>query len=100
MSLWLSDEEIEERTVEWSPTLRQIVNAATERSRNQYVFTSARGLKWSEWALQSAMRRLKAGFRFRDLRAKASSDAATNVLQHGPGMLSVYQRRKRVRPVK
>lgn len=89
-----------ERTVEWSPTLRQIVSAACARSSGQYVFTSPRGLPWSEWGLQSAMRRLQAGFRFRDLRAKAASDVGHNVLQHSPGMLAVYQRRKRAKPVK
>jgi|SRR5882672_4839976 len=89
-----------ERTVEWSPTLRKIIEEACARSTNDYVFTSQKGLKWSEWGLQSALRRLRAGFQFRALRAKASSDAKENILAHDKGMLAVYQRRRTVRPVK
>jgi hypothetical protein len=89
-----------ERLVEWTPTLRRIISAAMRRSTNDYVFTSTRGLPWSVWGLQSAMRRLQAGFRFRDLRPKAASDAAHNVLGHGEAMLRVYKRRHRLKPVK
>lgn len=94
------------RIVEWSPTLRQIIEAACARNADSpYVFTSARGLPWTKWGLQSALRRLKRAvpefrFRFRDLRPKAASDSSGNVLAHDTGMLRVYQRRKRVQPVK
>lgn len=88
------------RTIEWTPTLHKIISAAMVRSENDYVFTTERGLAWSVWGLQSAMRRLKAGFRFRDLRPKAASDAAHNILGHAAGMLSRYKRRERLRPVK
>lgn len=88
------------RLIEWTPTLRKIVIAAAHRSSNEYVFTSIEGLPWSVWGLQSAMRRLGAGFRFRDLRPKAASDAAHNVLGHAAGMLSRYKRRERLKPVK
>jgi hypothetical protein len=89
-----------DRLVEWSSTLRRIIGAAMQRSTNEYVFVSARGLPWSVWGLQSAMRRLEAGFRFRDLRPKAASDAAHNVLGHAAGMLARYKRRDRLKPVK
>lgn len=89
-----------ERTVEWTPTLRRIIHAAVERSQNEYVFTTAKGLPWSVWGLQSAMRRFDAGFRFRDLRPKAASDSAHNILGHAAGMLSRYKRRERLKPVK
>lgn len=88
------------RLIEWTPTVRKIFSAALARSENEYVFTTPRGLPWSIWGLQSAMRRLGAGFRFRDLRPKAASDAAHNVLGHAAGMLSRYKRRERLKPVK
>jgi hypothetical protein len=89
-----------ERLVKWSPTLRKIFVAACERSTNDYVFVTAKGLPWGEWALQSAMRRFKPGFRFRDLRPKSRSDVAHNILSHDPGMDAVYKRRTVVSPVK
>jgi integrase len=89
-----------ERLIEWTPTLRKIISAAMHRSTNEFVFTSAKGLPWSVWGLQSAMRRFEAGFKFRELRPKAASDAAHNVLGHGEAMLRVYKRRHRLKPVK
>lgn len=88
------------RTIEWTPTLRKIISAALVRSEIDYVFTTTRGLPWSVWGLQSAMRRFDAGFRFRDLRPKAASDAKHNVLGHAAGMLGRYKRRERLKPVK
>jgi hypothetical protein len=46
--------------------------------------------------LQTAWKRLRASWHFHDIRAKAASDAAGNILGHGHGMLSVYVRRQRV----
>lgn len=89
-----------ERLIEWSSVLRKIIAQAIERSPNEFVFVSAKGLPWSVWGLQSAMRRFQAGFRFRDLRPKAASDAAHNVLGHAAGMLARYKRRDRLKPVK
>jgi hypothetical protein len=41
------------------------------------------GLPWSQWGLQSALRRLKMGFQFRQLRPKAQTDAQDrNVIGH------------------
>lgn len=91
------------RTVEISGTLRFFLDRAVARSRragSTLVFVTGRGKPWGVWTLQSAMRRLQSGFRFRDLRAKAASDAAHNVLGHAYGMLSRYKRRTRIRPVK
>jgi hypothetical protein len=88
------------RLIEWTPTLRRIIHAALARSKNDFVFTTTRGLPWSEWGLQSAMRRFDVGFTFRDLRPKAASDAPHNVLGHAAGMLGRYKRRERLKPVK
>lgn len=87
------------RLVQWSPTLRQIINEAAVRSKRAEVFTTAKGLPWTVWGLQSAMRRLKPGFRFRDLRPKAETDAP-GVLGHSGQMQERYRRRKAVRPVR
>lgn len=89
---------------EISPTLRLFIDRALERSRglgSGFLFTSPRGLAWSEWGLQSAMRRLKAGFQFRQLRPKAQTDAPDrNVIGHRGQMREVYTRGERRRPVK
>lgn len=87
------------RLVEWTPTLRKLVTMALERSKGEHVFTSARGKPWSQWGLQSAMRRFKPGFRFRDLRPKAETDAP-GTLGHTGQMQSRYTRRQTVKPVK
>lgn len=89
-----------EKLIEWTPTLEKIVREAMKRSSNGHVFVAARGEPWGVWGLQSAMRRLRAPFRFRDLRPKAASDATHNVLGHAQGMLARYKRRDRVKPVK
>jgi integrase len=87
------------RLIEWTPTLRHIVRDALRRSKGPSVFTSPRGLVWTTWGLQSAMRRFKPGFRFRDLRPKAETDAP-GVLGHTGQMQARYTRRQTVRPVK
>lgn len=66
-----------------------------------HLFTSPKGLPWSEWGLQSAMRRLKPGFQFRQLRPKAQTDAPDrNVIGHMGQMRVAYTRADRRRPVK
>lgn len=87
------------RLIEWTPTLRKVMRAALERASGERVFTSARGLPWSVWGLQSALRRFKPGFRFRDLRPKAETDAP-GTLGHAGQMQGRYMRRLTVRPVK
>ena len=88
-----------EKTVEWSPTLEKLIGEALATSTTEYVFASARGKAWSVWGLQSAMRRLRAPFRFRELRPKAETDRP-GTLGHTGQMQRVYTRRMRVRPVK
>ncbi|HSY06614.1 MAG TPA: hypothetical protein VK803_11790 [Steroidobacteraceae bacterium] len=91
------------RTLEISRTLRFFLGRAAARAKaagSERLFVGQSGRPWSVWGLQSAMRRLQSGFRFRDLRAKAASDASHNVLGHAQGMLSRYKRRDRLKPVK
>lgn len=89
---------------EITPTLRVFVDRALKRARSlgsAFLFTSPRGLPWSEWGLQSALRRLKLGFQFRQLRAKAQTDAPDrNVIGHTGQMRAVYNRADKRRPVK
>jgi integrase len=85
---------------EITPTLRFFIERALARG-GEMLFTSPKGLPWSEWGLQSAMRRLKAGFQFRQLRAKAQTDAPDrNVIGHVGQMRAVYTRADKRRPVK
>lgn len=88
------------REIAWTTALRYFVERATERSDGPWVFVGPRGRPWTMSGLQSAMRRLGAGFRFRDLRPKAASDAEHNVLGHDAGMLVRYVRAQRLRPVR
>lgn len=85
---------------EITPTLRFFIDRALARG-GETLFTSPKGLPWSEWGLQSAMRRLKPGFQFRQLRAKAQTDAPDrNVIGHMGQMRVVYTRGEKRRPVK
>ena len=85
---------------EITPTLRYFLNRAAGR-KGPTLFTSSRGLSWSLWGLQSAMRRLKAGFQFRQLRPKAQTDAQDrNVIGHWGQMRVAYTRGEKRRPVK
>lgn len=91
------------REHEITPTVRVFLDRALARSAAAgaaHVFVGPSGRPWSVWGLQSAMRRLAPGFRFRDLRPKAASDSAENVLGHAAGMLRVYKRRDRLKAVK
>lgn len=85
---------------EITPTLRLFIDRALARG-GETLFTSPKGLAWSEWGLQSAMRRLKAGFQFRQLRPKAQTDAPDrNVIGHTGQMKVAYTRADKRRPVK
>ncbi len=88
------------RVIEWSPALRHFVDRALARSEGDYVFVGELGRPYTMNGLQSAMRRLGAGFRFRDLRPKAASDAQHNVLGHDAQMLTRYVRAQRLKPVR
>ncbi len=82
----------------WTPVLRQVVADALARSKCEHVFTNAHGQPWTVWAVQSAMRRLAPGFRLRDLRPKAETDAP-GTLGHTGQMAARYTRRERLRAV-
>jgi len=88
------------RLIEWSDALRYFVKRAQERSRGEFLFVGPWGRPWSVSGLQSAMKRLGPGFRFRDIRAKAASDAGHNVLGHDAQMLVRYVRAQRLKPVR
>jgi integrase len=79
-------------TREWTPLLRGIVQNAIGRSETGFVFVGTRGHPWTVSGLQSALRRLNPGFRFRDLRPKAATDAPHNILAHSAQMLPTYLR--------
>ena len=88
------------RLIEWSDALRYFVKRAQERSKGEFLFVGPWGRPWSVSGLQSAMKRLGPGFRFRDIRAKAASDAKHNVLGHDAQMLVRYVRAQRLKPVR
>jgi integrase len=89
---------------EITPTLRLFIDRALERAKRLntgFLFHSSKGLPWSEWGLQSALRRLNAGFQFRQLRPKAQTDAQDrNVIGHTGQMRVAYTRIDKRRPVK
>jgi site-specific recombinase XerD len=74
--------------------------AAAIRARPQ-IFLSHRGLPWTVWGLQSALRRFEPAFRFRQLRPKAQTDAPNeNILGHTGQMRERYTRRRKLDAVK
>ena len=89
---------------EITPTVRHFLNQSVARAKaagSDFLFVSAKGLPWSEWGLQSALRRFKAGFRFRDLRSKAQTDQpAKDVLGHTGQMRERYTKRRKLSAVK
>lgn len=86
---------------EITPTVAKFLNAALERSTTDFVFVSERGKPWSEWGLQSALRRFQPGFRFRDLRSKAQTDRPDkDVLGHQGQMRERYHKRRKLSAVK
>lgn len=88
------------RHITWSSALKYFIDRALSRSECDHVFTGMSGKPWSVDGLQSAMRRLGPGFRFRELRPKAASDADHNVLGHDAQMLVRYVRAQRLKPVR
>jgi site-specific recombinase XerD len=74
--------------------------AAAIRARPQ-IFLSHRGLPWTVWGLQSALRRFEPAFQFRQLRPKAQTDAPNeNILGHTGQMRERYTRRRKLDAVK
>lgn len=67
---------------------------------NPYIFVSYRGLAWTEWGLQSALRRFDAGFQFRQLRPKAQTDRPEkDILGHTGQMRDRYHKVRRLKAV-
>lgn len=105
------------KLIEWSPALQFFLTRATSRHPSSpFIFTNSRGEKWTEWAMYSAMQRLReelvereteaaaregrepqplAPFTWHDLRAKGESDHQDG----GMGLLPLYRRARRHRPV-
>jgi len=89
------------QTVAWSDALRFFMRRAMERfPESEYVLTNKFGLQWGTWAITSQMRRLGVTWTFRDLRAKAQTDATHSVLGHGPAMEQLYRKMIHTRPVR
>lgn len=89
--------------IEWTTDLRAVVRRAMGRADGELVFLNARGDPWTQGAISSAMRRLHeqgVSWRFKDLRAKAQTDAPHSVLGHGAALEAVYRKTLRTRPVR
>lgn len=92
-------------TVEWSDALRFFVRRACERWPDEdLIFVNTHGQPWTQWGINSQIRRLraKAGVKwcFKDLRAKAQTDSPHSVLGHGAALEAVYRKALRTRPVR
>jgi integrase len=89
------------KVVEWSEAVRFFVlRSCSRHPSSPFVLTNSQGDPWGTWAIQSAMRRARAKvggapFNLHDLRAKAESDS-----KEGMGLLPLYKRARRVRPVR
>ena len=102
-ALWVTESKTGKKNEhEITRTVGRFLSLALSRaSESEFVFTSERGLPWSEWGLQSALRRLKAGFRFRDLRSKAQTDRPDkDILGHSGQMRERYHKRRKLSAVK
>lgn len=87
--------------IEISEALRYfIIRAQTRAPHSPYVFTNTRGEPWGHWAIQSQVRRLREkigryDWTLHDVRAKAESDH-----KEGLGLLPLYKRAARLKPVR
>lgn len=87
--------------VEWTDALRYFVRRAMARfPEEDRVFLNTKGQPWTIWAINSQKQRLKLGWCFKDLRAKAQTDAPHSVLGHGAALEAVYRKALRTRPVR
>jgi len=88
------------KIVEWSPALQFFITKACSRSPDSpYVFTNSLGKPWTQWGMHSALRRIRRRvdgetWTWHDLRAKAESDHS-----EGMGLLPLYKRAHRIKPV-
>lgn len=77
-----------------------IIRSQTRAPSSPYVFTNTQGEPWGEWAIQSQVRRLRGrigryDWTLHDVRAKAESDHT-----EGLGLLPLYRRARRLKPVR
>lgn len=88
------------KLIEWSSALQFFITRACSRTpESPYIFSNSLGGRWTEWAMHSALRRLRSRvdgerWTWHDLRAKAESDS-----EKGMGMLPLYKRMSRIKPV-
>ena len=87
------------KLIEWSSAVQFFVTRSVSRCESDWVFTNSRGGKWGEWAMHSALRRLRdrvdaPTWTWHDLRSKAESDS-----EEGMGLLPLYKRLTRIKPV-
>ena len=87
------------KIVEWTSALQYFITRATSRCDSRYVLTNSLGGPWTQWGMSSAMRRIRRRvdgptFTWHDLRAKAESDS-----EEGMGLLPLYKRVTRIKPV-
>lgn len=87
--------------IAWSDALRFFVRRSMARfPKAEAVFTNRFGRPWTQAAVSTQMTRLKLGWTFRDVRAKAQTDSPHSVLGHGAAMEAVYRKVIRTRPVR
>jgi site-specific recombinase XerD len=87
--------------VEWSPALRYFVDRAIAREPDsEFIFTNTEGEPWTVSAIASQLARLDSPWCFKDLRAKAQTDAAHSVLGHGAALEAVYRKKLVTQPVR
>lgn len=63
------------------------------------IFVNTHGRPWKQWAMSSAMAYAEATFAFRQLRAKAETDASNGVTGHSGQMREVYTRLRKLKSV-
>ncbi len=89
------------KIVEWTPAVQYFITRACSRfPESDYVLNNSLGARWGEWAMHSALRRIRRRvdgptWTWHDLRAKAESDSL-----EGMGLLPLYKRVKRIKPVR
>jgi integrase len=94
--------EVFRRAIEYGDAISTKITKKLPEARPlpEHIFVNTRGQPWTQYALSSAMRYAKAPFAFRQLRAKAETDASNkNVLGHEGQMKEVYTRLRRLKSV-
>lgn len=88
-------------TVYWSDALRFFMRRSMERfPGSDLVFLNTDGDPWTTSAIASQLARLKSGWCFKDLRAKAQTDSPHSVLGHGAALEAMYRKELRTNPVR